>query len=234
MSKPHPITEQVKASYVAIADEFSQSRMRPWPEFEGFLKYVKSGARVLDVGCGNGRLYDFLKQKKVHYLGVDHNPEFIKKASVFFPEAEFELQEMTDLKLPANHFDVIFSVAAFHHLPTKKLRKKVLLDFHSALKKDGFLILTTWNLFQWRYLRPLLKSIFRSVFTLGLKGRWNDLWIKWGNYPLKRYYHSFLPGEIRRLFPKNLWQIEDFYFTKKGKRVKFLGSFNLILILRKR
>jgi len=233
MKTSHPITEKVKASYVAIADEFSQSRMRPWPEFDAFLSHVESGARVLDVGCGNGRLYDFLKQKQIDYLGLDHNPEFIKKATDIFPEAQFQLQEMTDLDLPKNHFDVIFSIAAFHHLPTKKLRKKVLLDLHRSLKKEGVLILTTWNLFQWRYVTPLIKSVFRSLLTLGLRGGWNDLWIKWGKYPLKRYYHSFLPSELRRLFPPNLWVIEDFYFTKKGKRVKFWGSFNVVIILKK-
>ena len=218
---------------MAIADEFSQSRMRPWPEFEAFLPYLNSGASVLDVGCGNGRLYAFLRQKKVSYVGLDHNPEFIKKAAALFPEARFELQEMTRLSLERAHFDVVFSIAAFHHLPTKKLRKKLLLDLHGSLKKDGFLILTTWNLFQWRYVKPLLKSILQSFFTLGIARRWNDLWIKWGKYPLKRYYHSFLPGELRRLFSPDLWNIEDYYFTKKGKRVRFLKSFNLIIILKK-
>lgn len=232
-AKKKLITEQVKASYSAIAHEFDRTRKQPWPEFEHFLKYVAKGSKVLDVGCGNGRLFEKLQGKEVDYLGIDHNQELLNKAQQNFPEAHFELMDMIDLKLKKKHFDTIFSIAAFHHLPTKKLRKKVLAELHQSLKKDGILILTTWNLFQKRYLGPLLKSMFRSMVTLGLKGAWNDLWIKWGKYPLKRYYHSFLPRELKGLFDAEKWQIEEFYFTKKGNRVSFWGSFNIVVIVKK-
>jgi hypothetical protein len=81
---------------------------------------------------------------------------------------------------------------------------------------------------------PLLKGLLKSALSLGLKGAWNDLWIKWGNYPLKRYYHAFLPGELKALFDQNQWDIEEFYFTKKGKRVRLFRSFNFVLIVRKK
>ena len=232
-AKKYLITEKVKASYTAIAHEFDRTRQQSWPEFEHFLDYVKEGAKVLDVGCGNGRLFEKLREKKVVYLGVDHNESLLKKAKENFPEADFQLMDMVSLHLKKNYYNNLFCIAAFHHLPTKTLRKKVLADFHRSLKKDGVLILTTWNLFQRRYLGSLLKSIFRSIFTLGTTGVWNDFWIKWGNYPLKRYYHCFLPSELYSFFDKKKWQIEEFYFTKKGNRVSFWGSFNLVVIAKK-
>jgi len=231
--KVKKITSQVKASYSAIASEFNETRKQQWPEFEHFLSYVNEHSKVLDLGCGNGRLYELLKERKVDYLGLDHNTELLKKAKENSPEATFKVMDMVELKLDKESFDNIFCIAAFHHIPTEVMRKKVLLDLHKSLKKDGVLIVTTWNLFQKKYWGELFKSIFKSIFTLGRNGAWNDFWIKWGNYPIKRYYHSFLPRELRGLFDENLWKIEEFYFTKKGKRVSFLRSFNIVLIVRK-
>lgn len=227
------ITDQVKASYSAIASEFDRTRQTQWPEFEHFLAYTKKHAKVLDVGCGTGRLYDFLKPKEVSYLGIDHNSHLLDLARKNFPEGHFQLDDLMSLDLKEEAFDNIFCIAAFHHIPTAAMRKKVLVDLHKALKPDGIFILTVWNLFQFKYLTCVLKSFLKSIFTIGLKGAWNDLWIQWGNYPLKRYYHAFLPGGFKRLFDGEKWTIEEFYFTRKGKRVSWSRSFNLVMIVRK-
>ena len=227
------IRQGVVESYEAIAGEFDQSRTRPWPEFEGFSPFVHSGDKILDLGCGNGRLFEILKSKPVDYLGVDNNSALIEKARLRFPEAEFQLCDMVDLELPDHCFDVVFSVAAFHHIPGPALRAKALRQIHRVLKDNGILILTVWNLFQWRYVRAWAFSLISFVIHLGFKCAWNDLWIAWGNFPLKRYYHAFLPSELLRVFPENEWAIEDFYFTRKGSRVKFWQSYNLCLVARK-
>ncbi len=227
------IRQGVVESYGAIAGEFDQTRVRPWPEFESFSRYIRSGDKVLDLGCGNGRLFEVLKAKSVDYLGVDNNSALIEKAKRRFPEAEFQLCDMVDLELPDRCFDVVFSVAAFHHIPGKALRAKSVRQIHRVLKDRGVLVLTVWNLFQWRYAKAWAQSLLSFLLHLGFQCAWNDLWIAWGNFPLKRYYHAFLPNELLRHFPKTEWTIEDFYFTRKGSRVKFWQSFNLCLVVRK-
>lgn len=228
------IADKVKESYSQFAGEFDQTRRSPWPEFDHFLSYVPKHAKVLDLGCGTGRLYDFLKTKEVSYLGIDHNSHLLDLARKNFPEARFQLDDLMDLELEEEAFDNVFCIAAFHHIPAKKMRVKVLADVHKALKPDGILILTVWNLFQFKYFVALLKAVTRSVVTLGLRSAWNDLWIKWGNYPLKRYYHAFLPSELLALLSHDLWKIEEFYFTRKGKQVRWFRSFNFVLIARKK
>jgi len=141
--------------------------------------------------------------------------------------------DMVDLDLPDKSFDVLFCIASFHHIPGRKLRYRAIHKMHRVLKSDGILVLTVWNLFQWKYLPALLRSIFSFILHFGLKYAWNDLWIKWGSHPVKRYYHAFLPGELRRYFKKNNWKTEESYFVRKGSRVKFWRSFNLCLIVRK-
>ncbi len=236
MKKKHTdtIREQVQAAYNSIAAEFDQTRRTPWPEFSHFIEYVNNNAKVLDLGCGNGRVNTLLKPKDVDYLGLDSSSGLIEKAQINHPEAHFVIGDMVDLKLPDNNFDVIFSIASFHHIPSKKLRKQAVDEIYRVLKKDGILILTAWNLFQWKYLTCFTKAILSSILHLGLKYAWNDLWVKWGKKPIKRYYHAFLPSELRRYFYRQQWQIEEFYFTRKGSRVKFWRSFNLCLIAKKK
>jgi len=230
----HQIKEQLKQSYSAIAHEFHQTRKAPWEEFRHFLAYTKHGGTILDLGCGNGRLYEFLKPKEVQYLGIDHNSHLLDKARESYPEARFQLADMTNVNLPEGGFDNVFCIAAFHHIPGRKMRKEITKAIHRSLKPDGILILTVWNLFQFKYFKEIIKGILSCILHLGLKTAWNDLMIKWGNFPIKRYYHAFLPKEFLRYFPSDNWKIEEFYFTRKGNRVSFLRSFNLVLIARKK
>jgi len=96
------------------------------------------------------------------------------------------------------------------------------------------LILTVWNLFQWKYVGALLRAVASWALHLGFGHAWNDVWIKWGNYPIKRYYHAFLPSELRPYFENDRWEIEEFYFTRKGHRVGFWRAYNLVMIVRKK
>jgi ubiquinone/menaquinone biosynthesis C-methylase UbiE len=227
------INEKLKSSYSAVAREFYLTRKTPWEEFHHFLGYVRHGAKVLDIGCGNGRFYDFLKPRKVEYYGIDHNSHQLEVGREMYPDARLELGDMMDLNLPENAFDNVFCIAAFHHIPGKKMRRKVADDFYRILKPDGVLILTVWNLFQLKYLVGIVKGFLSCILHLGLKTAWNDVWVRWGAYPIKRYYHAFLPKELIRYFDSGKWKIEEFYFTRKGNRVSFLRSFNIVLIARK-
>ena len=71
----------VKRNYEEIAGSFSQTRTnRPWPELLKLTEPVNAGDRILDVGCGNGRLAEALTGKKVSYLGLDSSEKLIEIA----------------------------------------------------------------------------------------------------------------------------------------------------------
>jgi tRNA (uracil-5-)-methyltransferase TRM9 len=55
-------SHSVHRVYDVIASHFSETRYKPWPLVEKFLKELPSGSVGLDVGCGNGK-----------YLGI--NPD---------------------------------------------------------------------------------------------------------------------------------------------------------------
>ncbi|PIT89514.1 hypothetical protein COU23_03560 [Candidatus Kuenenbacteria bacterium CG10_big_fil_rev_8_21_14_0_10_36_11] len=73
-------------SYSQIAKVFSDSRNFPWHEIKNVVrKYVKPCDKILDLGCGNGRLLKSLeKLKNFSYTGLDNCSSLIEKAQAIF------------------------------------------------------------------------------------------------------------------------------------------------------
>lgn len=70
------------------------------------------GKSILDVGCGLGDLYQFLKLNfdNFSYLGVDLVPEFIEQAREKYFQAKFENWDIMDF--PDRSFDYVLSSGA--------------------------------------------------------------------------------------------------------------------------
>jgi SAM-dependent methyltransferase len=227
------ILNNVKESYTKIADEFDLTRKRPWPEFKYFKEYINENDTVLDIGCGNGRLYEFLKDiSNIKYIGIDNNTELIRLAQKNYPSANFLVGNLLDLPVKAKA-DVALSVASLHHIPSSSLRKKSIQEIHEKLKSDGVLEIIVWNLFQNRYIKYILKSLFKFIIHLG-KYDWNDTFIPWGNSGVLRYYHAFTPRELKKLLKRNNFSIIDMFYSKKGEKTGFFNSYNICVICRKK
>jgi tRNA (uracil-5-)-methyltransferase TRM9 len=65
--------------YCKFAQSFSQTRPASARELERILPYIADGARVLDIGCGNGRVAALLgrHRRAVTYIGIDSSTEQI-------------------------------------------------------------------------------------------------------------------------------------------------------------
>lgn len=111
---------------------------------EFLFKDIKEGDKVLDLGCGNGRFYEYLK--KTNYVGVDPSVELIKICKNNYPNKEFMVTDGNTLPFGDNLFDKIFSIAVLHHIPSDKLRKEFLLEAKRVLSDNGIFTLTVWNL----------------------------------------------------------------------------------------
>ena len=53
------ILEETKENYNLISEDFSITRDKFWEELGFLSKYVNDSDKVLDLGCGNGRLSEF-------------------------------------------------------------------------------------------------------------------------------------------------------------------------------
>jgi tRNA (uracil-5-)-methyltransferase TRM9 len=150
--------------YTTFARPFAASRPVSDPGLVCILPYIPQCARVLDVGCGNGRLAFLLDRERpgVTYLGVDAVPELVEVARARADQltaisVEFHV---TDVTLPgwggalvgaspstsfSTRFDCVVALALLHHIPGFDLRVRVLRDIFSVLETDGCLILSTWQ-----------------------------------------------------------------------------------------
>jgi SAM-dependent methyltransferase len=75
------------------------------------------GARVLDVGCGNGRNGAWLAERGADVVGVDLAAPLLDAVRPLLPETMTvtALDVLRD-PLPAGPFDVVYDSGCFHHL----------------------------------------------------------------------------------------------------------------------
>ena len=76
-----------------------------------------SGARVLEVGCGTGKLTEALVERGLHVDAVDPGPNMIAVARRWTGGSEavdFHVGRFEDLDLPVGAFAAVFSATAFH------------------------------------------------------------------------------------------------------------------------
>ena len=72
------LLDLVQKNYSDIADHFSETRKKKlWPELIKLTKKVQNGDKILDVGCGSGRLLEAFLGKKIIYLGIDSSKNLI-------------------------------------------------------------------------------------------------------------------------------------------------------------
>lgn len=194
-SRARAILAQVKADYNKIAPHFSRARSRSWPELEIFKKYLKKGDRVLDVGCGNGRLFPFLAPLKVDYTGTDNSEELLKIASRGHPEARFVAGDLMHLPFDDEGFNAVLAVASLHHVPSDPLRTRALEEMRRVLVPGGRLLMSNWHLYQKKY-RHYIKGPADGLDR-------GDAFVPWkgpdGKILAKRYYHAFKETELSQL-----------------------------------
>lgn len=193
------ILRKIKDDYTSIAEGFDMSRATPWPEFDLFLRFLKltppKGAdrlrkqkkiRLLDVGCGNGRLADFLKNQPIKYTGVDNNRKLLEIAKKKYPKAMFRYADALKLPFPPRSFDSVWCIAVLHHIPPE-LHLRALKEICRMLKKNGTLMLTVWHLWQPKYKKYINAKTGRALIPWGVDKK------------IHRFYYAFRPAQLRQL-----------------------------------
>ena len=220
------LLEKTKTDFNRIASDFSRTRKHPWPELTAvFQGYVKEGDKVLDVGCGNGRLLELYAGKGVNYIGVDNSFAQIKEAKKKYPGRNFRVADALTLPFPDKSFDNVFAVAVLHEIPSLEFRNLFLREARRVLRDKGLLFLSVWDL------RNRIGLILKYSF-LKLIGRskldWKDVFIPWNN-KIERYYHVFGKKEIIKLVEDAGFSIVRTGIARKQDR----SNANLYLIARK-
>ena len=75
--------------------------------YRKFISELRSGARILDAGCGTGRFIKYFIKDCFKVTGIDLSISMIEIATQTNPEALFRVIDMCILDFPDHSFDGI-------------------------------------------------------------------------------------------------------------------------------
>ncbi|OGY87682.1 MAG: hypothetical protein A2233_01915 [Candidatus Kerfeldbacteria bacterium RIFOXYA2_FULL_38_24] len=228
---------KVAEDYETIAGHFSDTRSHQWYEVSRLLnKYIKSKQKVLDLGCGNGRVAQLVTEIKADYIGLDVSKKLIALAQNLHPAQTFVVANMMHTPFADNSFDHTLLIASLHHLPSAKFRLQTLQEAKRLTKPGGYIIMTNWNLHQWRFFISRTKANLKKIIG-NSDLDWNDLLIPWKDQQrqllARRYYHGFTKQEIKKLAKKAQLFLYDQYFETRGIHCSRRHGQNLVSVLQK-
>lgn len=234
------ILKEIEVGYDLMAMKFSETRKYFWRGLEFIADCVKTGDKVLDFGCGNGRLLELFLDKNIDYLGTDVSQNLIDVAKKRYKNQTFQKISPLQTTLPFadDFFNTVYSIAVFHHFPSSKYRENVAKELYRITKKDGHIIITVWNLWQKKYIKNIIDNWIdkislkfggsTSADDIGFLGQldWNDC-----NMPFKdnqgkvfnRYHHAFTKRELKKLFKKTGFKIEKCEIIN-GRNILLIGK----------
>lgn len=98
----------------AFGEDFSQDGFSDIEQIDKILQYIpkRGNVHILDIGCGNGKMLGYLRQKTGAYIhGFDYSEQAIETAKALYPEnSDFREGIIGEIEYPAEQFDVITSM----------------------------------------------------------------------------------------------------------------------------
>lgn len=131
----YPAKEQMIAYYEDLLGRYGDSfRTLDWKSAESqklryavllYIFYLTQRLKdisILDVGCGLGHFYGYLKEEdliardRIDYTGYDISAKLIERAQKLYPEAKFLMKDI--LEEEAQSFDYVFCSGVFNIILT--------------------------------------------------------------------------------------------------------------------
>jgi len=229
------LLSETQANYDGFAESFSATRNYLWPGIGQLLdEHSSLSGDVLDIGCGNGRFSSFFKERGMEYHGIDNSQKLISIAQSNFPDIDFKVASALDLPYGQNEFDLAFSLAVLHHIPSGGYRRQFLEEAFRVLKPGGVLFLAVWDLRPWSMIRrrrfKRLKGYLAAQIKIILKLEnldFGDFYIPWENR-YRRYHHAFSRRELEKFAKDAGFAIESSGTVGLGKK-----EANLYIIAKK-
>ena len=191
-------TDEFGEKYFAGLSDSSDEHLKA--EHELVLKLMKplEGERILDVGCGRGRLGDMLTQ---HESGIEMVSSDVTDEAKKYVSGTFVRCSMAALPFPDEHFDKIFCLHVIAHF---KEGQEGINEAYRVLKGGGRLMVITPNKYfvYYSWLATLLKH-FRFKY---------DRTAKW----------LYSRRSLAALFRARPWSsFEEGYFQSAPRRMPF-------------
>jgi tRNA (uracil-5-)-methyltransferase TRM9 len=228
--------------YQTFANQFSHPRQRLQPGVQKILTQIPEDAVVLDLGCGNGVLWEELIKQGFsgYYVGVDSSPGMLAaararaKTQTFRPPAFVQIDLsgedwnhtlLDNLRLNLNmigvwQFSHVLAFAVLHHLPGRNLQQRVLLKIHPLLQAEGTFFHSEWQFLNSEKLKSRLVPWSQINLDVNMVEE-GDYLLDWraGGKGL-RYVHHFSENELGSLAAETGFHIhETFYSDGQGGKL---------------
>jgi len=106
------------------------------------LEVIGPRARVLEVGCGTGRISVPLLKHEVDLIGCDLSSQMLRRFQEKFPAARIARADASLLPFQTAQFDVVLTVHVMHLIPAWR---EALREFQRVLVPGGiYLNVSTW------------------------------------------------------------------------------------------
>lgn len=129
---------------------------------------VERSARVLDAGCGSGRLGGELAKRGHTVVGVDVDPILIEHAEHDYPEAQWEIGDLSADEIPEGNFDIAVAAGNVMTFIAVDGREAALRNVFAALRPGGRFVVGFGEGRGWgfqEFLDLALKVGYRVDFT---------------------------------------------------------------------
>jgi ubiquinone/menaquinone biosynthesis C-methylase UbiE len=87
----------------------------PMPSLKLAYEYIKDCNKILDIGCGTGRIVQWLKDKGHDAYGVTYNDDELEFAIDTLKYDTIVYGDMQDLKFAEDTFDAVMGLESFEH-----------------------------------------------------------------------------------------------------------------------
>lgn len=157
-------------------------------ELKRMLKNIK-GEKVLDIGCGTGRLVPLLRDLGCEITGVDVSGKMLEKFSQKYPQLKAVKGDIESLPCKDEEFDVVICAFVIVHLYELE---KAFEEVYRVLKPGGTVIITNIN----QRKAPKVMS-------------------KEGDIVITSHYH--MPKNVLAALDHAFFEIEEEVFVYEGK-----------------
>ncbi len=201
--------------YQTFAEQFSATRQQIQPGVRNVIRQMPPESLILDLGCGNGKLWQGLVENgfQGQYVGLDFSSELLAVAAqqasetiASIPATSPPLFLQADLtengwqsNVPQPAYDFVLAFAVLHHLPGEFNVIQLLRQIQQILAHGGKFIFSVWQFLN----SPRLRARIQDWSEIGL----NADQVEQGDYLLDwrqggqgfRYVHHYSAQELEGL-----------------------------------
>ena len=104
------------------------------------FRYCRGLVNIVDLGCGIGRISEFMADDFDNVIGLDISGEMIREASkrlIEHTNIEFIETDGKSIPLEDDSVDIVFSYLVFQHIKEREIVEKNFKEVYRVLKDEG-------------------------------------------------------------------------------------------------